>query len=123
MAKQSPKITHLSWGRLEIEGFETPFKDAKLFPDGAREWDWSETGTRHQPGIQPADVQELIDHGTDVVILSKGIDEQLHTMAETLTLLASNNVEAHVLQTEEAVTLYNELTENRAVGALVHSTC
>ena len=58
----SPRILLLSWGRIEVEG-HPPFKDAKIFPGGAREWDWHETGTRHVPGIQPADVQELIEHG------------------------------------------------------------
>ncbi len=48
---RSPKITHLSWGRLEVEGQDGPFKDAKLYPGGAREWDWNETGTSHEPGI------------------------------------------------------------------------
>jgi hypothetical protein len=41
----SPQITHVSWGRLEVEGKAEPYKDAKLFPGGSREWDWRETGT------------------------------------------------------------------------------
>ena len=69
---QSPRISHLSWGRLEIEG-QGAFKDAKLYPGGAREWDWRETGTRHMPGIQAADVEELLEHGAQVVVLSKGV--------------------------------------------------
>jgi len=68
----SPRISHLSWGHIEVEG-HPPFKDAKIFPGGAREWDWRETGTRHVPGIQPADVRELIEHGAKAVVLSKGI--------------------------------------------------
>jgi hypothetical protein len=71
MGSRSPRITHLSWGRLEIDGYAKPFKDAKLFPGGARAWDWNETGTRHVPGIQPADVEELLTHGARVVVLSK----------------------------------------------------
>ena len=51
---RSPRITHLSWGRLEVEGGRS-FKDAKLWPGGGRAWDWKETGTRHRPGIQLAD--------------------------------------------------------------------
>ena len=47
-------ILHLSWGHVEVEGYPT-FKDTKVFPGGAREWDWRETGTGHVPGIQPAD--------------------------------------------------------------------
>ena len=48
-------------------------KDAKLYPGGARAWDWRETGTRHDPGIQPTDVAELLDHGAEVVVLSTGV--------------------------------------------------
>jgi hypothetical protein len=69
-------LAHLSWGHVEVEG-HPPFKDTKVFPGGAREWDWRETGTRHVPGIQPADVQELIEHGAKAVVLSKGIWERL----------------------------------------------
>ena len=72
----SPRISRLSWGHIEIDG-HPPFKDAKIFPGGAREWDWRETGTRHVPGIQPADVQELIEHGARAVVLSRGIWERL----------------------------------------------
>jgi hypothetical protein len=34
--EHSPQITHLSWGRLEVEGKAKPYKDAKLFPIGMR---------------------------------------------------------------------------------------
>ena len=78
----SPRISHLSWGRIEVEG-HLPFGDAKIFPGGAREWDWRETGTRHVPGIQPADVQELIEHGARTVVLSKGAWERLQVCPET----------------------------------------
>ncbi len=120
---RSPKITHLSWGRLEVEGEDGPFKDAKLFPGGAREWDWNETGTDHQPGIQPADVEELLEHGVTAVVLSKGFYKRLQVHRETLQKLEERSVTAHVGQTEEAVRLYNELSESERVGALIHSTC
>ena len=120
---RSPKITHLSWGRLEVEGQDNTFKDAKLFPGGAREWDWNETGTRHAPGIQPADVEELLEHGATTVVLSKGFYDRLQVRRETLQELEERNVSAHVEQTEEAVRLYNELSESEKVGALIHSTC
>jgi hypothetical protein len=120
----SPRITHLSWGRLEVEGQEAAFKDAKLWPGGAREWDWNETGTRHRPGIQPADVRELIDHGAEVIILSKGVNERLQVKPETLVLLDEHGVDADVLQTEQAVERYNALqAEGKAVAGLFHSTC
>ena len=80
----SPRISFLSWGRIEVEG-HPPFKDAKIFPGGAREWDWRETGTRHVPGIQPADVQELIEHGARTVVLSKGVWERLREFVPKLS--------------------------------------
>jgi hypothetical protein len=120
--RKSPRISHLSWGRLEIDAIGT-FKDAKLYPGGARKWDWRETGTRHVPGIQPADVAELLEQGAEVVVLSKGVLERLQVCPETLALLKNKGIAAHVLPTEEAVRLYNELAADRKVGGLFHSTC
>lgn len=123
-ADVSPRITHISWGCLEIEGRDQPFKDAKLYPGGARTWDWNETGTSHTPGIQPADVEELLEHGAKVVILSRGMNERLKVKPDTLRLLDDADVEAHVLQTEEAAERYNEFQEaEEPVGGLFHSTC
>ncbi len=117
----SPRITNLSWGRLEVE--DDSFRDAKLFPGGSREWDWNETGTRHAPGIQPADVGELLEHGATVVVLSRGFYDRLGVCPETLRMLQDKGVAVHVEQTEVAVKLYNELRERERVGALIHSTC
>jgi hypothetical protein len=118
----SPRITHLSWGHMEVADRQS-FKDAKLYPGGAREWDWKETGTDHVPGIQPADVQELLEHGSRVVVLSKGINGQLQVKPETLQMLKDRGIEYHHLQTERAVELYNQLREQHPVGGLFHSTC
>jgi hypothetical protein len=117
----SPQITRLSWGRLETEG--GVFKDARLFPGGAEEWDWNETGTSHEPGIQPADVQRLLERGATVVILSRGFHERLGVAPETFEMLEEREIPAHVVQTEEAASLYEELRETEKVGALIHSTC
>jgi hypothetical protein len=120
----SPRITHVSWGCLEIEDRAQPFKDAKLYPGGARAWDWNETGTSHTPGIQPADIEEVLDHGAEVVVLAKGMNERLGVTPEALRMLEKKDVEVHVLQTEKAVERYNQLQrQGRAVGGLFHSTC
>lgn len=118
----SPRITHVSWGRMEVEGLP-PGKDFKLYPGGGREWDWGEHGTRHEPGIQPADVQELLDHGCTTVVLSRGMELRLHTMPETLELLRKHGVEVHMEETRAAVEVYNRMAGEAAVGGLFHSTC
>jgi hypothetical protein len=107
---------------MEVDGLGVG-KDFKLYPGGGRAWDWSETETQHDPGIQPADVQELIDHQCTVVVLSRGMELRLATMPETLKLLAERGAVVHVEQTEAAVELYNRLTETERVGGLFHSTC
>jgi hypothetical protein len=120
---RSPLISSISWGCMEIEGLG-PGKDFKLWPGGGRPWDWTETGTKHSPGIQPADVEELLAHGSDVVVLSRGMDLQLNTAPETMPLLRGRGVEIHVGKTNAAVETYNRLAERgRRVGGLFHSTC
>ena len=108
---------------MTVQGLGTG-KDFKLWPGGGREWDWRETDTHHVPGIQPADVSELLDHGSRAVVLSRGMWLRLRTQPETLDLLASKGVVAHVVETKAAAELYNELVaKGEAVGGLFHSTC
>ena len=121
-APPSPKVLELSWGHMEIEGLAAG-KDFKLYPGGGRPWDWSETGTQHIPGIQPADVEELLDHGATIVVLSLGMDQVLQVDPRTLEALAAKSIAVHVVETREAVKLYNELADTHAVGGLFHSTC
>jgi hypothetical protein len=118
----SPRIEHLSWGKVLVEDHGS-FKDVKLYPGGVREWNWRETGTNHEPGIQPADVEELLVHGATVVVLSRGMVGRLQVCPETLQMLEANDVTTHLAPTEEAVRLYNELCDTHSVGALIHSTC
>jgi len=122
---RSPRIARLSWGKVdvEIDGGLRHFKDVKLFPGGAREWDWRETGTDHVPGIQPADVEELLEHGAKVIVLSKGQQERLQVRPDTLEYLRGKQIPTHVLETKEAVRLYNEPREKQPTGGLFHSTC
>jgi hypothetical protein len=121
--ERSPRIKYVSWGRLEVEGKADPYKDAKLFPGGSSDWNWRETGTSHDPGIQVTDVEELLDHGATVVVLSRGMAQCLHVPRETLDFLKERQIAAHVLPTKEAVALYNKLAETEPVGGLFHTTC
>ena len=84
--ERSPRIEHISWGRMEVAGVGVG-KDFKLWPGGGRAWDWRETGTHHMPGIQPTDVKELLDNGSQSIVLSRGMLLMLRTCQETLDLL------------------------------------
>lgn len=119
----SPRILSISWGRMEVEGLGVG-KDFKVHPGGGRPWDWSETGTRHSPGIQPGDVEELLDHGATHVILSRGMQLQLQVDPRTQTLLNERGITVHVAETTDAIKIYNDLADSgAAVAGLFHSTC
>ncbi len=81
------------------------------------------TGTSHVPGIQPADLEELLEHGAQQVILSRGMLRALQVRDDTLEMLEDRGIPVQVLPTNQAVEHYNELAEDTPVGALIHSTC
>lgn len=120
--EDSPKINSIKWGQISTEE-GNQYKDAKLYPGGSRAWDWNETGTHHVPGIQPADVVELLEHGAEKIILSQGFHERLQVCDETLELLDRKRTEYQILETEKAAKRYNQLCNIHPVGALIHSTC
>jgi hypothetical protein len=123
---ETSRITQVSWGRIEVTigDHAAWFKDCKVWPGGARIWDWRETGTHHQPGIQPADIEEILNQGVEVLILSRGMELKLATSPETRHFLHQRGVEFHVEETRRAVELFNEEVERgRKVGGIFHSTC
>lgn len=122
---KSPRIQNMSWGRVTVEGngSQQQYKDAKLWPGGSRGWDWNETGTSHVPGIQVADVKELVENGAQKVILSQGQNDRLQVKQETIDWLEEQDVEVEVMNSNDAVKQYNALSDQEAVGALIHSTC
>jgi hypothetical protein len=120
--RRSPRIVAICWGRMQVEGLGAG-KDFKLYPGGGRAWDWAETGTRHSPGIQPADVEELLAREATTVVLSQGMNKRLRVPAATRRYLEQRAVAVHVAETLEAVRIYNDLAEGEPVAGLFHSTC
>jgi hypothetical protein len=99
-------------------------RDFKLYPSCGRAWDWRETNTHHVPGIQSANVEELLAHGSKVVVLSRGMELALQTAPETIQLLKQKGLPFHIEETNAAVKLYNELVAaGEQVGGLFRSTC
>lgn len=116
------KIDSIQWGEISVNG--KLFKDAILWPEGCKEWDWNDTGTKHSPGIKEEDVKRLHEMGLDKIVLSRGYHLVLQTTPEAIQYLLDNEIEHWILETSEAVKKYNELVEiGEKVGALIHSTC
>ena len=120
--KSAPQITSLSWGRVVVDENKS-YRDVKLFPDGSRGWDWRETGTQHTPGIQIADVQELLEHGAEMIILGCGVYGRLKVMQETRDYLKKHGIPVEICPTKQAVEYYNEHRLKVPLGALIHTTC
>lgn len=121
--RRSPRIDEISWGHMKVDGVGEG-KDFKLWPGGGRAWNWNETGTRHVPGIQPADVEELIANDCEAIVLSRGMQLVLQTCPETIELLERSGIEIHVAETGAAAEIYNALAAaGKKVGGLFHSTC
>jgi hypothetical protein len=121
-----PLITDLAWGQMEVtvDGEAQHFKDCKIWPGGAREWRWEETGTHHSPGIQPDDIEEVLEQEVEVMVFGRGQLGRLNVSAETEALLRERGISYHVEKTKRAVQLFNELIiKGKRVGGLFHSTC
>lgn len=118
----APRINELAWGSVTTDAGS--FRDAKLWPGGGRGWDWNETGTSHEPGVQAADVAELLNHGAKIVVIGCGQDSRLQVTDGARQAIAEAGAELDVLPSTDAVTRYNALAgDGDAVGALIHSTC
>lgn len=123
---KQPEITQFSWGSIEVQiGAEKfQFRDCKIWPGGAAEWNWNETGTHHTPGIQPADILEILAYDPEVMILTRGVLRRLKICPETEQLLNSADVEWHFIETRQAVRLYRNLIgQGKRVGGVFHTTC
>ncbi|THD24513.1 Enamine/imine deaminase [Fasciola hepatica] len=136
MAQVSPIVKKMQWGsivvqRLDEKGVVVPdaevtYRDAKLWPGGSRAWDWRETGTGHFPGIQTTDVDELLTHNPETIVLSQGVLHALQVPQSTVDYIKKQlpNVEVVVRPSKKAFELYNELASKGVrVAALIHTTC
>uniref|UniRef100_A0A087Y811 Mth938 domain-containing protein n=1 Tax=Poecilia formosa TaxID=48698 RepID=A0A087Y811_POEFO len=135
----SPEIATLSWGLMKVKGCSSSYKDCKVWPGGSRAWDWRETGTdilksvplrnvmvssQHYPGVQPADLEEVMKKGIELLVIGRGMSEALQVPSSTLDFVKQQGIEVRVLPTQKAVAEYNKLAVQGAkVGGVFHSTC
>ncbi|XP_041054714.1 mth938 domain-containing protein isoform X6 [Carcharodon carcharias] len=79
----SPQIASISWGRMKVQDCATTYKDCKVWPGGSRTWDWRETGTDHYPGVQAADLEEVITKGIQTLVIGRGMSEALQQVLQS----------------------------------------
>ncbi|KAM8904572.1 LOW QUALITY PROTEIN: mth938 domain-containing protein [Spinachia spinachia] len=116
----SPQTASLSWGKMKVKGCSSSYKDCTVWPGGSRAWDRE---TEHAPGVQPADLEEVLKKGIDLLVIGRGMKEALQVPSSTLNLV-QKGIKVRVLETETAVTEYNKLaSEGTVVGGIFQSTC
>lgn len=116
-------IKKIEWGRVELED-GSQFKDVMLAPSFTSEWNWKLSGTNHSKGIQTSDIDVLLEHKVDVLILSRGVNLVLQVSADTYAYAIARVPTLIVDQSVSAVAHYNRLVEQgKRVGMLLHSTC
>ncbi|NWS80800.1 AAMDC protein, partial [Toxostoma redivivum] len=78
----------------------------------------------HSPGVQPADLEEIVQKDVKTVVIGRGMSEALQVPTSTVDYLKKNGIDVLVLQTEKAVAEYNALAaQGVKVGGVFHSTC
>jgi len=122
----NPKIIDNRWGCVtieELDGEINSYGDCMVFPGGCETWDWTETGTHHNPGVQLADIK-FIDM-VDVIILTRGMHNKLQVSQGVVNELVGQGKQVYVLQTEAAIKLYLKKIEDgwQRIGILIHTTC
>jgi hypothetical protein len=64
-----------------------------------------------------------VARGATTVVLSQGMNKQLHVHPDTRRYLDERSITVHVAETREAAKIYSDLAEGTLVAGLFHSTC
>lgn len=117
----------VTWGSVVFEspgGSSKKFKDLIISPSIIKEWNFNDTGMKHDPRIRIIDIEDYI-RDVDTVILSQGMSNQLKVADETIKYLKDTGKEFFVLNSKEAVQKYNALCglKGRKCIAFIHSMC
>ncbi|KAL0629730.1 Mth938 domain-containing protein, partial [Plecturocebus cupreus] len=69
----------------------------------------STSWVQHSPGVQPADVKEVVEKGVQTLVIGRGMSEALKVPSSTVEYVKKHGIDVRVLQTEQAVKEYNAL--------------
>ncbi len=98
-------------------------RDIRIWPEGSQVWDWRKAGTHHIPGIQIADIADLLPT-VSIVILTRGVDGILEIPQATIDYCNNAGKTVYTGRTYEMIALYNSLLqEGKKVAAVIHLTC
>ncbi|MCP3954164.1 MAG: hypothetical protein GY697_18400 [Desulfobacterales bacterium] len=113
-----PAINHFSFSKMIVDGKEFNEMDIVISSDGkVAPW---QIGTVHV--VVPADIEALINPSTRVLIIGTGANGVSKVEASALARAEAKGVKVHVLDTVEAVKLFNGMPKEGLVAAF-HTGC
>lgn len=110
-------ITHFSFGEISVAG-KTFESDILIFADGSVRT----LATRINHVIQLRDIEDLISGRVKMLIIGTGTDKKCSVTDEIKQYASSRKIEVHILDTFEAVELFNA-SEKTGLAACFHVTC
>ncbi len=112
-------IEHYRFGRIVING-STYSSDVILWPEGVDDSWWRVGGH----SLCEEDLEPILSKDPDVIIIGTGARGGVNVPAELVEYMRGQCEEVHVVETEKACALYNELYEGpKRVVAALHLTC
>lgn len=110
-------ITHYSFGKIIINGSAYE-NDVAIFSDSTvKNW-----YPQVNHAIQLIDIKELITGTTKTLIIGIGANKGCSVTDEIIEFADSNNIELHLLDTYEAVKLFNS-SPKEGLAACFHVNC
>lgn len=115
---RGPAINHFSFSKMVVDGKDFTDVDVAISSDGkVRAWQ-----IRKVHVVDTADIDALINADTRVLIIGTGANGVTEVREGALTRAKENGVEVHVLDTAEAVMLFNKQPKE-GLAAAFHTGC
>ena len=113
------KISNYSFGHIEVDGLAYS-SDVVITPEGVLDGWWRKEG--HNLAIE--DLDRVIASTPDTLIVGSGYYGRMQVPAITRSFLSGRGIRLEVVQTPEAVEVFNKLQQKYArVVAALHLTC
>ena len=113
-----PAINHFSFSKMVVDGKEFTDMDVAIFPDGnVGVWQ-----IRQVHVVTAVDIEMMIGADTRVLIIGTGTSGVSEVTEEAIAFIKAKGVDVHVLETPEAVELFNSL-KKVGMTAVFHTGC
>ena len=113
------KITDYRFGHIEVDGLAYS-SDVIITPEGVEDSWWRKEG--HKLAVE--DLHAVIAAKPDALIIGSGYYGRMRVPAATKSFLTGKGIRVEVVETSEAVEVFNKLQQEYApVVAALHLTC